>query len=218
MMLRSLMIALLCLAAVAVAEAQKNTPKNTPKTGRKAAPACCNPQEAAAFSDKSLYQTEAVWRDFNGKSVKLSDYTGKIVITTMIFTTCRYACPQITADMRRISDQLPPAVRRAAQFVFITMDVERDLPAVLRAYADSMGIRDENWTFLHGSDADAREIAALLGINYKKMSDGSFSHSNVIVVLNQGGEIACRQTGLKTDPAPTVACIGKLAAPRAKKR
>jgi protein SCO1/2 len=40
------------------------------------------------------------------------------------------------------------------------------------------------------------EMAALLGIRYKKLPDGEFAHSNVITLLNPEGEIVHQQIGL----------------------
>ena len=38
-------------------------------------------------------------------------------------------------------------------------------------------------------DADVRELANVLGINYKDVGDGDFVHSNVITALDAKGNI-----------------------------
>jgi len=42
-----------------------------------------------------------------------------------------------------------------------------------------------------------RELAALLGVKYKQETDGAFSHSNLVTILNPAGEIVHQRTGLK---------------------
>ena len=204
-----LLFLILHLSTVSDAFAQGQTRSKTKKA---TSASCCvkPPEEATAISDASLYQTESHWTTQDHEVIRLKKFQGKIVITTMIFTTCTYACPQIIADLKAIESALTPMARDSVTFVLITMDVERDTPEVLGAFAKTMMIDKHNWVFLHGSADDTREFAALVGINYKKMSDGSYSHSNIITVLNAKGEIAYQQTGLNADHKPTAAKVQGL--------
>ena len=47
----------------------------------------------------------------------------------------------------------------------------------------------------------------LLGVKYKQDANGNFSHSNLITVLNAGGEIVHQRTGLQGDVAEMVRAI-----------
>ncbi len=171
--------------------------------------ACCIRMPAQSFSERSVYQTTSAWTTQNGEVLRLRDLKGAVVVTTMIFTSCTYACPQIMADINRISRSLPADAARDTRFVFITMDVARDTAATLKAFAQTMGVDQPGWIFLHGTADDTREIAALLGIKFKRMRDSSFSHSNVITVLDRAGEIVHQQVGLNAKPEPTVDAVIK---------
>ena len=57
---------------------------------------------------------------------------------------------------------------------------------------------------LRGSADDTLELAALLGVKYKRETSGQFAHSNLITVLNADGEIVHQQIGLNQDIAETV--------------
>lgn len=171
---------------------------------------CCSPQQEERkqhYSDKSLYQVESWWQTQNNEKIQLGSFAGQVVVVTMIFSNCQYACPQIIADVQEIASTLPDSVAKDVRFVFITMDVRRDTPEILAEFAQKMNIKRTNWYFLHGNDGDTREIAALLGIKYKRMSDGNFSHSNNIIVLNKQGEIIHQQIGLNAESAPSVQAI-----------
>ena len=46
-----------------------------------------------------------------------------------------------------------------------------------------------NWTLLRGAPNDVLELAALLGVKFKKDLGGQFAHSNIITVLDANGEV-----------------------------
>jgi protein SCO1/2 len=92
----------------------------------------------------------------------------------------------------------------------VTIDPERDTPEILRAYAEAVRLDPERWTLLTAPDNTVLELAALLGVKYRRISDTDFSHSNVITILDQQGEIAHRQVGLGAEPGSTLKVIEGL--------
>jgi len=200
------LIALICsfiIQADVLAQKSKQRKKSKKQS-------CCSVEETSSpFTDKSLYQVQSKWTTQSGNTIELGSFAGRVVVSTMIFTNCTYACPQIIADVKKIANTLPANLVSNIRFVFISMDVKRDTPKALRAFAEKMNIKDSNWIFLHGKNDDTREIAALLGIKFKKMPSGDFSHSNIISVLNKQGEIVHQQNGLNAEALPTVQAIEK---------
>ena len=63
------------------------------------------------------------------------------------------------------------------------------------------------WSLLRGTPDDTLELAALLGVKFKREASGQFSHSNLITVLNAAGEIIYQQVGLSQDIEETVKAI-----------
>ena len=179
-------------------------------------PPCCREIAATApLTDQSLYQLESQWTSDVGREVKLGVLRGRPQIVTLFFTSCEYACPVIVGNMKAIEQALPEALRGKVDFLLVSFDVERDTPAVLKAYRAKEKLALARWTLLRGKEDDVRELAALLGINYQRDAKGQFSHSNVITVLNAEGEVAFQLTGLNKDPQETVAAIEKLLAVKA---
>jgi protein SCO1/2 len=148
------------------------------------------------FTRESLYQLETTFTDDAGRPFALGSLQGRPVVLTMFFASCNYACPLLVADMTRIREALPPALRERAAIVLVSFDSERDTPTALRAYRDSRGL-DPSWILLHGSGDAVRELAALLGVKFKRENDGQFAHSNLISILNPAGEIVHQRAGLK---------------------
>ena len=131
-----------------------------------------------------------------GAPLTLSALRGRPVVLTMFFASCGYACPLQVTNMQALRAELPPGVRERTAFVLVSFDVTRDTPAALAKYRAQRSL-DGQWTLLHGSDDAVRELAALLGVKYKQDTDGMFSHSNILTILNPAGEIVHQRIGLK---------------------
>ena len=150
----------------------------------------------AAFSKESIYQIDARFTDDSGRSFTLGELRGRPVVLDLFFASCGYACPLLVSDMQAIRAKLPAGIRDRAAFVLVSFDVARDTPAALAQYRAQRSL-DGQWTLLHGDDQAVRELAALLGVKYREEADGTFSHSNIITILNEQGEIVHQRYGLK---------------------
>jgi protein SCO1/2 len=172
---------------------------------------CCAPVEAAAaFSDKSLYQTESKWTTDAGKQIKLADLKGRPQVVVMFFASCQYACPILVHDLQKIEAALKPESRTQVGFTLVTIDPRRDTPEALASFRATRVLPAATWTLLHGESDDILELAALLGVKYKEEANGQFAHSNIITVLNAEGEIVHQLVGLGQDVTATVRELEKL--------
>jgi protein SCO1 len=158
----------------------------------------------AAAGDFSIYELESTWSDQDGAELALADLAGRPRVIAMVYTHCAYACPRIVTDMKRIEAELRERGVQAG-FVVVSIDPERDTPARLAAFAEATRLDPREWTLLTGSDDGVMELAALLGVRYRRVSDMDFEHSNVITLVDDEGRILYRQTGLGADPASLVA-------------
>jgi protein SCO1/2 len=177
---------------------------SAPAQSGSAAPtaACCSKTLAGEkFSERSLYQLDSIWTTDKGASVKFAELHGRPQVVLMFFSTCVAACPLLVNDLKRIEESLPVNVRTNVGFLLVSFDSERDTPAKLAKYRAQHNL-PANWNLLHGEPDDVLELAALLGVKFKKESAGGFAHSNIITLLNPAGEIVTQQIGLNRDPAP----------------
>jgi protein SCO1/2 len=168
-------------------------------------PSCCaKPVESAQpVSDRSLFQLDSSWTNDQSADLKLSGLGGRPLVITLFFAKCEYACPVLVHDMKKVQSALPEELRSKAGFVLVSFDTERDTPAALADYRKIHELPD-NWSLLHGSPDDVLELAALLGVKFKKDARGQFTHSNILTVLNSGGEMVHQQVGLNQSPDETV--------------
>jgi protein SCO1/2 len=109
------------------------------------------PAPVARFHSSEI--TGASWgRDFhltdhNGQPRDLQDFKGKVVMLFFGFTNCTDVCPTVMADLARVVERLGDDGARV-QVLFVTVDPERDTPAVLAEYVMAfhpsfLGLREE---------------------------------------------------------------------------
>ena len=161
--------------------------------------------------EMSIYNLPSHWTNQNGEEIELKDLRGKVVAMVMIYTSCKAACPRLVADMRNIEKQIPEEKKENVQYVFVSIDPATDTPERLKAFAKENEMEDDKWLFLRGTEADTREFAAVLAVNYKQISPMDFSHSNIISIFDQNGEMVHQQEGLGVDNKETVQAIIDLA-------
>ncbi|HTL67832.1 MAG TPA: SCO family protein [Lacunisphaera sp.] len=186
-----------------------------PKAAAKPDACCAAPPagaSAATFSKESIYQLDGGFTDDQGRPFTLGQLRGRPVVLDLFFASCGYACPLTVTDMLAIQGRLPAALRGQATFVLVSFDPERDTPAALAKYREQRGL-DGQWVLLHGDDESVRELAALVGVKYRKEADGSFSHSNLLTILNAAGEIVHQRVGLQGGLDEAAAALAQVTSP-----
>jgi protein SCO1/2 len=85
-------------------------------------------------------------------------------------------------------------------FLSITVDPERDTPAVLQRYAQAHGASLAGWAFLTGTAAEIRQVARRYGIFYKKTPRGDVDHTFLTSLVDQSGTLRVQYLGVRFDP------------------
>ena len=170
------------------------------------------PAESAELPGDSLYHLSARFTDETGAERVLQDFAGEPVVLTMFFASCGYACPMLAHDMVKVQATLPPEVRAKVRFVMVSFDPDRDTVEKLAAFKQQVG-GDAQWTLMRGEPGDVRTLAMLLGVQFRQEPSGDFSHSNLITVLDAGGAVAHRRTGLQGGLPAVSEALVRLATP-----
>ncbi len=156
------------------------------------------------ISDISIFNLTSSWTNQNGKEIQMADLKGDILVMVMVYTSCKAACPRLVADMRNIEERLSNNAKESLQMVFVSIDPKTDTPERLKAFAIENQMDNEPWLFLRSSEDNTREFAAVVAVNYKKISPLDFSHSNIISVFNEAGEMVFQQEGLGVNSDATI--------------
>ncbi|MBL9199572.1 MAG: SCO family protein [Opitutaceae bacterium] len=173
---------------------------------------CCKEAPPAGpVSARSIYQLDATFCSDTGQCLPLAALRGRPVVLAMFFASCGYACPRLVTDMQAIRGRLPAELRDRAAYVLVSFDPDRDTPAALADYRRQRAL-DGAWMLLRADSGAVAELAALLGVKYRREPSGNFAHSNLITILNPEGEIVHRREGLGgglDEAAQAVVAVGK---------
>jgi protein SCO1/2 len=164
------------------------------------------------ISTQSIFNLTTKWNTEKGKEIELKDLKGKVLVVVMIYTSCKAACPRLVADMQNIEKQIPENKKSEVHYILVSIDPKNDTPQKLKAFAIKNNMNGEEWTLLHGNENSIREFANVLSVKYKEISPIDFSHSNIISVFNQNGDLVHQQEGLGVDNKETIETIIKTAA------
>ncbi len=122
----------------------------------------CSPQQPAFASidvTGAEYAKGFELTDHNGQVRHLSDFAGKVVVMFFGYTQCPDVCPTSMAELAEVKKALGKDGDRL-QGLFVTVDPERDTPALLKGY---MANFDPTFLALYTTP----DKLALLGKDYK---------------------------------------------------
>lgn len=136
----------------------------------------------------------------DGQQLSLTELRGKVVAVTFIYASCTDTCPLLTAKMAGLQAALGADFGPKVFFLSITVDPERDTPAVLQRYAQAHGVNFAGWAFLTGTPAQIRQVARQYGIYYKKTARGDVDHTFLTSLVDQSGTLRVQYLGVRFDP------------------
>ncbi len=128
-------------------------------------------------------------RDSNGKEVRFSDYQGRPLLISLVYTGCFQACPVATQF-------LAEAVREARRalgddrFTVVSIGFNQpfDSPAAMAAFRRQNRIDEPGWHFLSPDPVQVDALTANLGFVYETTPKG-FDHVTQVTIVDADGVI-----------------------------
>jgi protein SCO1 len=136
----------------------------------------------------------------DGRVLALRDLRGKVVAITFIYASCTDTCPLLTAKLATLQSALGADFGSRVRFVSVTVDPERDTPAVLTQYARAYGANFDGWAFVTGSADEIRKVARGYGVYAKRKATGDVDHTFLTSVVDQRGILRVQYLGVRFDP------------------
>jgi sulfatase modifying factor 1 len=156
----------------------------------------------------TLYDLPGEWRTQDDLLLAFKDLQGRPTLITMGFTSCKFACPRILDDMKRIEGALGADADKL-RFVFLSFDTATDTPAKMRQSFAEHQLNPRHWTLAVSSAETIRQTAVALSFKFESV-EGFFAHSNLIALIDASGRMVHRIETLGAQTEPAVEAVRQL--------
>jgi protein SCO1/2 len=145
----------------------------------------------------------------DNKPYALADARGTVVVLFFGYTSCPDFCPRAMGLVKAALAALPPAQAARVRPIFISVDPERDTPAVLARYLRNLAATPPGGLApigVTGTDAQLQEVIGRYGAAYERdpASPGApytVSHPTSLFVVDASGQLrAIVPTGDGVEP------------------
>jgi protein SCO1 len=135
---------------------------------------------------------KAVLEDSEGRTYTISEFEGKFVFLTFIYTSCGTVCPQLEMNMTEIYDSLPSEyIGEDIVFLSLSFDPARDGVAALREYKHHFKPGDDAWRYARIPDhAELDDVLKKYGVIVLPDGKGDFMHNAAFYLVDRQGRLA----------------------------
>ncbi len=129
--------------------------------------------------------------DQTGRRVALSQWAGKVVAVTFIYTSCPLPdyCFRLSNNFGQLNQRFASRMGRDLVLLSISFDPVHDQPKVLAKYASTWKADPESWHFLTGPLDEVKAVSRRFGLNFWA-DEGYFTHSMHTLVIDRRGRLA----------------------------
>ena len=134
-----------------------------------------------------------------GDSVGSKNLDGKIYVADFFFTSCPSICPGMQRNMLSVYNAFKDTAD--VKIISFTIDPKHDTTAVLKKYADKLGVSGNSWWFLNGDRDKVYSLAAknyLVAVNPDSTVAGGYVHQGYFVLVDKAKHVRGSYDG--TDP------------------
>ena len=129
--------------------------------------------------------------DYDGQAFTEAKFKGKWTFVFFGFTHCPDVCPTSLLIMKNVWSQLPEAARVNSQFIFVSVDPDRDTPEILKGYVKHYNQDFIAITAVHDKlDVLTTQLYALYGYeDTSEKDDGAYNvnHTDKLFLIDPNG-------------------------------
>jgi len=172
--------------------------------------ACSKPkvEKLPIFGEREVSGTDTIYHtiddfkfvDQDSALVTNETFKNKMYVTDFFFTSCRTICPIMKTQMLRVYD----SIKNEPDVLILshTIDPEYDTVALLRDFADRLGVESNKWHFVTGNQDDIFKIAQTsyfsTALTDNTEPDG-YIHSGAFLLIDKEKRIRGKYDGTKEE-------------------
>ncbi len=144
--------------------------------------------------------------------VSLADFENKIFVTDFFFTSCPTICPVMKTQMLRLYEVFEKENR--LRLLSFSIDPEHDTVALLKAFADQLGVSAPRWNMLTGDKNEIYELGQgsfMVTAKEDASEPGGIVHSGAFILVDTKKRIRGYYDGTKsTEVDKLIVAINQL--------
>jgi len=132
---------------------------------------------------------ELEFRSASGKRIKFSDFRGKPLVLSMIYTSCYQVCPMTTRYLSEVIEKARDALGPDSFSVaLVGFDSQFDTPDAMRFFAEKQSLSNEGWHLLSLDQAGVEALTQDIGFEFYPSSNG-FDHLIQVSIIDAEGKV-----------------------------
>jgi protein SCO1/2 len=153
---------------------------------------------------------DVTFTDEAGRQRRISEFLGKAVALTFIYTRCPMPtfCPRMDRNFASIQRSVAGdgRLRGRVHLLSVSFDPAYDTPEVLKAHAASLQANPDTWSFLTGDRDEIDQFAARFGVSLMRDQQGSpdIAHNLRTAVLSPDGKLIKIYSGFDWSPQQVI--------------
>jgi cytochrome oxidase Cu insertion factor (SCO1/SenC/PrrC family) len=155
--------------------------------------------------------------DQQGRPFGSANLAGRAAVVSFVYTNCPDTCPLLTATMAQVQEKLQAEglLGERVQLVSLTVDPDRDTPAVLAEYAGRHRADPDDWRFLTGDREAVYGVLEGIKLNTRAAARvyagaAEVPHSNRFVVVDPAGQVRAQLRGDEVAPEEVVRTVKRV--------
>ncbi len=182
LILNLLLIPGLVLAVVSGVQAEPKAQESIQKFQYKSALEASQGAIDTVLSDWSL-------TDADGKALSVSDFRGKPLVLSLVYTSCYTICPTTTRYLAGVVEKARETLGEDSFSVAVLgFDARYDTPLAMKQFARKQGIEDSGWYLLSADTDTINGFSKELGFEFFTSPNG-FDHIVQTTVIDSDGRI-----------------------------
>jgi protein SCO1/2 len=142
--------------------------------------------------------------DQTGATRKLSDWRGRALAVTFVYTRCPLPdfCPAMDRGFSALQKAIKNDARLSARahLVTVSFDPAHDTPAVIRRHAESRGADPAVWSYLTGTEAAIAHLTSRFGVSAIAGEADTITHNLRTAIVDPDGRLVTIYSGTDWTP------------------